>query len=99
MLTDTEIIDALGGNAKVADLCECSRQAVQQWRADGIPKARRLYLKAIRPDLFRPLESAQVGQHDADGGPSDTGTTDEPAAARPGGPAAAEDPAAVKEAA
>ncbi len=53
------IIARLGGTVAVAKLCECSPQAVSQWfglDADGkerdIPHARKLYLKAIRPDVF-----------------------------------------------
>lgn len=55
-----QIIAALGGATKVAELCECSPQAVSQWfgidPATGkhrvIPKARMLFLKAVRPDVF-----------------------------------------------
>lgn len=57
------IIDALGGTSEVAAMCECTPQAVSQWfgvDADGeerhIPKARLMYLKAIRPDVFSRLE-------------------------------------------
>ena len=46
------IIDALGGTTEVARLCECNPQAVSHWRRDGIPKARRLFLKFVRPELF-----------------------------------------------
>ena len=52
---DTEaskIIDALGGTVKVAELCDVTTGAVSQWRNDGIPRARLMYLKAIRPDVF-----------------------------------------------
>jgi DNA-binding transcriptional regulator YdaS (Cro superfamily) len=45
------IIDRLGGNAAVAELCEVTPQAVSQWRS-GIPRARLLYLRAVRPDVF-----------------------------------------------
>ncbi|HET9701157.1 MAG TPA: Cro/CI family transcriptional regulator [Burkholderiales bacterium] len=51
MVADT-IIDRLGGTGEVAKLCEVSPAAVSQWRHDGIPKARMMYLRAVRPDVF-----------------------------------------------
>lgn len=55
----------------------------------------------VLPDIGppSPLGSARGGQQDITGGPSDTGTEDEPDSSDAGGSAAAEDPAAVKEAA
>lgn len=50
-MTASDIIDALGGPSEVARICECSRQAVCQWRDKGIPKARLMFLKLVRPDL------------------------------------------------
>lgn len=50
-----KIIDGLGGTAEVARLCEVSAQAVSQWRTDGIPKARLMYLRAVRPAVFRQI--------------------------------------------
>lgn len=53
MVTDPNvIIDRLGGPAKVARLCRVRSQAVSQWRHDGIPDARLMYLQAVRPDVF-----------------------------------------------
>ena len=46
------VIDAIGGTAQVARLCEVTDGAVSQWRSEGIPKARLMYLKAVRPDVF-----------------------------------------------
>lgn len=46
------VIDALGGTNEVARLCEVTPQAVSQWRADGLPKARSQYLRLLRPDVF-----------------------------------------------
>lgn len=62
------IIRQLGGTAEVARLCECSPQAVSQWFGQDpdtgeqrqIPKARLLYLRAIRPDVFPTSESADT---------------------------------------
>lgn len=52
---DSSLIDALGGTAEVARLCDVSMQAVSNWRQDGIPKARRMYLAAVRPAAFAVL--------------------------------------------
>ena len=51
-LSDSQIIDAFGGSAAVADLCEISLPAISQWKHNGIPQARRQYLALLRPDLF-----------------------------------------------
>ena len=56
-----KIIEGAGGCAEVARLCECSPQAVSQWfgsdpktgKQRSIPKSRLLFLKAVRPDVFR----------------------------------------------
>ncbi len=54
----TEIIDALGGSGKVAELCHVTVGAVSQWKknGNGIPPARLMYLKAVRPKVFKRLE-------------------------------------------
>lgn len=44
------IIDSLGGTTQVADLCRVSPQAVSKWRREGIPEARLMYLRLLRPD-------------------------------------------------
>ena len=49
-----KIIDRLGGTSATARLCEIEPASVSEWRTKGIPKARVLYLKAIRPDAFEP---------------------------------------------
>ena len=51
-MTDSEIIDQLGGTAKVAELCEVSPPAVSQWREQGIPNSRLMFLRLARPDVF-----------------------------------------------
>ena len=48
----SEIIDALGGTAEVARLCETSMQAVSNWRQHGIPKPWLKYLQAAKPSAF-----------------------------------------------
>ena len=49
---DSEIIDQLGGAVTVAQRCDVSSQAVSQWRKVGIPKARRMYLQVLFPEVF-----------------------------------------------
>ncbi len=44
VLTDSEVIDELGGTGAVAELCDVGASAVSQWRTDGIPPARRIQL-------------------------------------------------------
>jgi hypothetical protein len=53
-----QIINALGGTVAVALLCDTSPAAVSQWRRAGIPKARLMYLKAVRPDVFHQDEAS-----------------------------------------
>lgn len=57
---DSKIIDALGGTVAVANLCEVASQAVSQWRRSGIPPARRMYLKLLRPDVFAEEKRVEV---------------------------------------
>lgn len=52
MKSDTEVIEQLGGVSAVARLCQVSRAAVSQWKTDGIPQARRMYLEVVRPEVF-----------------------------------------------
>jgi hypothetical protein len=49
MKTANDIIDSLGGTSATARLCEVDPAAVSQWRTDGIPKARLMYLKLAYP--------------------------------------------------
>ena len=46
----SKIIDSIGGTCAVAEICKVSAQAVSQWRKDGIPPARLMYLKLAYPD-------------------------------------------------
>lgn len=46
------LIDQLGGTVAVARLCEVTSQAVTQWRRTGIPRARLMYLRAVKPAAF-----------------------------------------------
>lgn len=55
-----KIILELGGASEVSRLCEVTPQAVSQWfginpetgEKREIPKARLMFLKAVRPDVF-----------------------------------------------
>lgn len=49
---DSQKIDLLGGTNAVARLCKVRSPSVSKWRQNGIPKARKLYLELIRPDVF-----------------------------------------------
>lgn len=63
---DSEIIDALGGTAAVARLCQVKPPSVSDWRKEGIPPARRMYLQAVRPEAFAPrpeLADQQEASH------------------------------------
>lgn len=52
-LTDSQIIDALGGTSETARLCEVQPASVSEWRKTGIPKARLMFIRLARPELFR----------------------------------------------
>jgi DNA-binding transcriptional regulator YdaS (Cro superfamily) len=45
-LTDSAIIDLLGGTNKVAKMCKVASTAVTQWRKNGIPVERFMFLGA-----------------------------------------------------
>lgn len=47
-----KIIDALGGTAEVARMCDVQPPSVSEWRKEGIPRARLMYLRLLRPDVF-----------------------------------------------
>ena len=53
MKTASQIIDALGGTRKVAEICEVRAPSVSEWRVKGIPKARLMYLRVLFPDVFK----------------------------------------------
>ncbi|MDP2815749.1 MAG: hypothetical protein Q8O19_03615 [Rectinemataceae bacterium] len=60
MNTDpNKIIDEIGGTNEVATLCEVTDGAVSQWRVNGIPRARLMYLKIVRPDVFKTPEQTK----------------------------------------
>lgn len=51
-MDSSQIIDALGGTAEVAKLCNVKPPSVSQWRESGIPQARLMFLRLARPDVF-----------------------------------------------
>lgn len=63
-MNHAEIIEKLGGTAEVARICEVQMPSVSEWKTNGIPKARLMYLKAVRPDVFglasKPKQPAKV---------------------------------------
>jgi len=53
MKTDSEIIDAFGGNQEVAKICSPTLpEVVSGWRKRGIPRAWRAVLQLNRPEVF-----------------------------------------------
>ena len=56
-LSSNEIIDALGGTAATALLCQVKDPSVSEWRKSGIPSARLMFIKLARPDLFGALDA------------------------------------------
>jgi len=58
--TPDEIIDALGGTSKVAELSDVTDSAVSQWRINGIPKHQLKFLRLARPEIFTALGIGDV---------------------------------------
>lgn len=61
-LSHSNLIDRLGGTAKVAEMFSVSPQAVSKWRARGIPNSRLMYLRLAAPNIFVDSTPAQKGQ-------------------------------------
>jgi hypothetical protein len=51
-MNNSSVIDKLGGTNEVARICGVTPQAVSQWRTDGIPSARKMYLQLLKPEAF-----------------------------------------------
>lgn len=61
MKTDSEIIDELGGNKIVAQLCQPTMpEVVSGWRKRGIPRAWRALLMKAHPEVFDSENHQQV---------------------------------------
>lgn len=61
-LTPDEIIDALGGTSKTARLCGVKDPSVSEWRKEGIPPARLMFLRLARPKVFDSLEADRTAK-------------------------------------
>ena len=64
-MDSNQIIDALGGTAEVARMCNVKPPSVSEWRTHGIPQARLMFLKLARPDVFAAIETAAETQQKA----------------------------------
>jgi len=51
-MNSIQIIEALGGVAETARLCDISMAAVSQWKENGIPKTQLKFLKLAKPEVF-----------------------------------------------
>lgn len=47
------VIDAFGGTSKVAKLFNIKPPSVSEWRESGIPSARLMCLRLMRPEVFQ----------------------------------------------
>lgn len=56
---NSRLIDALGGTVAAARVFEVRPQAVSQWRRQGIPKSRIMFLALLRPDLSKLIDAAR----------------------------------------
>jgi hypothetical protein len=55
-----KIIDEIGGTSEVARLCEVEPPSVSEWRKTGIPRARLMFLKLARPDVFAKVGAGET---------------------------------------
>jgi DNA-binding transcriptional regulator YdaS (Cro superfamily) len=58
-LTDTAIIDLLGGTAQVARMCKVDPAAVSAWKVRGIPADRFMFLGARIEEVSNGLVTRQ----------------------------------------
>jgi hypothetical protein len=58
------VIDMLGGTVAASQFFEVTDGAVSQWRTNGIPRARALHLRAVRPDIAAAAEKDVPGEVD-----------------------------------
>jgi DNA-binding transcriptional regulator YdaS (Cro superfamily) len=58
-LTDSAIIDLLGGTAKVARMCKVDSAAVSNWRVRGIPGDKFMFLGARIEEVSHGLVTRQ----------------------------------------
>ncbi len=55
-MNPSAIIEALGGTSRVAELCEVRPPSVSDWKKYGIPRARMMFLRIARPEVFIALD-------------------------------------------
>lgn len=53
-----QVIDRLGGTAEVSRLCGVKPPSVSDWKKDGIPKARMMFLRVARKKKLAGLDLA-----------------------------------------
>ncbi|KJZ51650.1 hypothetical protein VC36_18210 [Pseudomonas marginalis] len=56
-MNPNDVIDALGGTFRVAELCEVRPPSVSGWRKYGIPRARMMFLRVAKPEILETLEA------------------------------------------
>jgi len=69
---DSSVITALGGTFAVAKLCDVRPPSVSVWRKTGIPKARLMFLRLARPDIFGPAPLPRESPYPIQPPPADT---------------------------
>lgn len=65
------IIDLIGGTSATARLCNVEPPSVTEWKKNGIPNARLMFLKLARPDVFSEIalqDSAAEAESARNGG-------------------------------
>lgn len=64
-----QVIDALGGTAEVARICNVRMPSVSDWKRDGIPSARMMFLRAVHSDALKgiDLDAATAGRRQSIG--------------------------------
>ncbi len=59
----TKVIEALGGTAETARLFGISMPSVSDWKKDGIPRARMMFLQATRANLLNGIDLDLATSH------------------------------------
>ena len=52
----TTVVERLGDTAEVARMFEVRMPSVSDWKKSGIPKARMMFIKAVRPDVLADID-------------------------------------------
>ena len=51
-----QVIEALGGTAEVARMCKVRMPSVSDWKRDGIPAARMMFLSAVHAQTLQGID-------------------------------------------